>query len=114
MIASNVHQDGRRAPAPAGTTVTVSTLHVSPPDLDRIRTQGWPLPHTMGGQQIELCLPATAPDSSALYNFLSELDALGFSKPLTHLVRWACDSNCACLQLDACAEINDRLPLFVG
>jgi hypothetical protein len=79
-----------------------------------MRTQGWPLPYKVSAQQIELCLPTAAPGGNSLYDFLAELRTLGFSKPLTHLVRWACDANVERLRIDAGAEINDRLPLFVG
>jgi hypothetical protein len=114
MIASNVRKEGMQLPAPTVATVTVSTMHVSPVDLNLIRAQGWPLPYAVAGQRLDLCLPTATLGSNSLYDFLSELRTLGFSKPLTHLVRWACDANVEHLRIDADAELNDRLPLFVG
>jgi hypothetical protein len=96
--------------APPALTLTLSTLHVSPADLQRLREQGWPLALAATAHQVELQLPPAA----TLREFLLQLRELGFSKQLGDLVRWAAEAGVECVLFDETAELNDRLLVFVG
>jgi hypothetical protein len=91
-------------------TATISLLHLSRADRERIQAQGWPLPYELEERSIRLAIPPR----DTLDSFLPQLRDQGFSKPLLELLRWACDAGVHCLLLDAGVEPNDRLLVFVG
>ena len=95
-------------------TLTLSSLHISKPDMERVRTRGWPLPYEIAGHTLKLTLPSRVTDDSQLQEFLVQLCRLGYSGYIADFVRWACTADYACLELDDFCEPSDRLPIFVG
>jgi hypothetical protein len=94
----------------AESTATVSSIHVSRADMQRIRSQGWPLPYSVTDDRIWLSLKPDQP----LSDFVRQVHALGFSKQFAALVRWVLDMGKCCLIIDEHVDLNDRLLIFVG
>ncbi len=89
-------------------------LHVAKLDLERIRTRGWPLPHSVTEHQINLTLPSPGREGEQRDAFLFRLYALGFTKSFADLIGWACKADRQYLLLDDRVEPSDRLLIFVG
>jgi hypothetical protein len=96
--------------APAESTTRVSSWHVAQVDLNCIRQRGWPLPYKLTADRIWLALASEATATE----FARQLREQGFSAAFTDLVRWAANDGSRWLLIDADAELNDRLLIFVG